>query len=1034
VQFHPEQRRALLGIAYLCSIVTGVALAYLGAAWALGALGYTLPTLLPDDAFEPVLFFLGLMFAASSWTIAQLRRDNTALSREQPAAPASIDPDVREQLLASQLQRLTNRLQDTLAEQARIELGLTSNPASVAPRWRQHLGMEHADPQPLDLTPPDEPPTFTTEQQTQAASLQRQMSELEENLHLIRERKAEFPEQEAIPLMLIKNEREQEALLADLREQFGRVTTPTAVPTREAAITRAFDRFNGQLLILGAPGAGKTTLLLELARDLTARAQADAAHPIPVFVNLSTWGSKPRPLDEWLIEALQDAVGTSKQFAWQLIAGDHLLLLLDGLDEVAAEHRAGCVRAINTFLTRLKQQKAAVCCRVQEYEEIGEQLAFESALRVEPLTTQQIRAVLNAGGRAMAGVVQALEHDQQLRELLTTPLLLNIIILAYSGQNVPKDESQSLDERRRHLFAAYVKRMLTRYKNRLGEKYLPKAQDWLAWLAHQMSIENTTDFRIGHMKPTMLADWWPYQVLFGLGGGLAVGLVIGMAVGLDFGLVVGLAAGLIGLAFGLFIAHGSWRVVRMFCTTISPTEALRWSWQGIHQLLRSFLPKGLGIWLFSGLFFALFGALAVGLPVGVALVRGLVVGLFFGMFMMFGGVLFVPIAGFQPVDVVTTSAPNQAIRRSLLNGFIVWVAGGLISGVLAGLFFVLLLVPFLILGTELVVEPVSVLLTVLPAALGFGFISSLLGALAYGWGAAIQHYFLRLLLWREGVIPLNYIHFLCLCDDALLLQRDGAIFRFRHPLLQNYFADLYSSIDTPQAATNYTRVAEVHYDRGDYNAARPLYERALAIREQELGPEHPDIATNLHDLGRLYYAEGDYQLARIHYERALTSREQELGPEHPDIATSLNDLAELLDIQGDYDAARPLYERALAIREQVLEEKHLDIAISLTNLARLLETQGDYDVARPLYERALYIRKKALRKRHPDIATSLINLARLLEAQNADKAARRLYQQVLTIHKESLGSKHADIVYSRERLAAINAEMRKRGHPWWKFW
>jgi hypothetical protein len=50
-------------------------------------------------------------------------------------------------------------------------------------------------------------------------------------------------------------------------------------------------------------------------------------------------------------------------------------------------------------------------------------------------------------------------------------------------------------------------------------------------------------------------------------------------------------------------------------------------------------------------------------------------------------------------------------------------------------------------------------------------------------------------------------------------------------------------------------------------------------------------------------------------ERALAIPEKVLGPEHPDTATSLNNLALLL--QGP-----ALFERALAIREQAFESEH----------------------------------------------------------------------------------------------------------------
>jgi len=48
------------------------------------------------------------------------------------------------------------------------------------------------------------------------ASLDKQISEIEESLRLISERKAEFPEQQLIPLDLIENERRLKQQLTDL--------------------------------------------------------------------------------------------------------------------------------------------------------------------------------------------------------------------------------------------------------------------------------------------------------------------------------------------------------------------------------------------------------------------------------------------------------------------------------------------------------------------------------------------------------------------------------------------------------------------------------------------------------------------------------------------------------------------------------------------------------------------------------------------------------------------------------------------------
>ena len=86
--------------------------------------------------------------------------------------------------------------------------------------------------------------------------------------------------------------------------------------------------------------------------------------------------------------------------------------------------------------------------------------------------------------------------------------------------------------------------------------------------------------------------------------------------------------------------------------------------------------------------------------------------------------------------------------------------------------------------------------------------------------------------------------------------------------------------------------------RAVYAQARPLLERALAIREKALGPEHPDTATSLTSLALLLYAQGDLAGARPLLERALTIHEKALGPEHPETAKSLNNLGTLLQGTG----------------------------------------------------------------------------------------------------------------------------------------
>jgi hypothetical protein len=90
-------------------------------------------------------------------------------------------------------------------------------------------------------------------------------------------------------------------------------------------------------------------------------------------------------------------------------------------------------------------------------------------------------------------------------------------------------------------------------------------------------------------------------------------------------------------------------------------------------------------------------------------------------------------------------------------------------------------------------------------------------------------------------------------------------------------------------------------DQADFTAAQPLCERALAIRETVLGPDHPDTATSLSNLAGLLQVRGHFTAARLLYERAVAICETALGPDHPDTATILHNLAGLLQTGQFYD-------------------------------------------------------------------------------------------------------------------------------------
>ncbi len=336
---------------------------------------------------------------------------------------------------------------------------------------------------------------------------------------------------------------------------------PTRPLPRGIRIISVSNAMNRALLILGAPGSGKTTMLLELARNAVARAEKDLAQPIPVVFNLSSWSDPSYSIAEWLVGELSTKYNIPTRVARPWIENDDLLLLLDGLDEVRPELRESYVQAINDFRQEHGLTPLVVCSRIEEYEELTSRLRLQGAVLLQPLTSQQIDQYLEGAGTELLAVRRTLQHDTTLQELVQSPLILSIMVLAYRGMSVEDlRKLDSLEARRRHLFDAYVRGMFERRK---AERPCSPEQTIhrLAWLAQELSAHRQTIFLIEELQP----DWLPVRMrrqvrivallvhglVSGLVFGLVDGLVLGLVIGLVSGLVLGLVSGLVGgLVFG----------------------------------------------------------------------------------------------------------------------------------------------------------------------------------------------------------------------------------------------------------------------------------------------------------------------------------------------------------------------------------------------------------------------------------------------------------------------------------------------------
>jgi tetratricopeptide (TPR) repeat protein len=211
--------------------------------------------------------------------------------------------------------------------------------------------------------------------------------------------------------------------------------------------------------------------------------------------------------------------------------------------------------------------------------------------------------------------------------------------------------------------------------------------------------------------------------------------------------------------------------------------------------------------------------------------------------------------------------------------------------------------------------------------------------------------------------------------------------------------------------------------RGEVVRARPLFERALELRQSRLGADHPDTlesASNLaHDLWEL----GHYEQARQLGEDTLTRQRRVLGEDHPDAQRTATILTFALWALGQYEQAHQLGEDTLTRQRRVLGEDHPDTLRTATILTIALRGLGQYEAARQLGEDTLTRQRRLLGDDHPSTLIMASNLATYLWELGQYEPAYQLVEDTLTRQRRVLGEDHPDTLRSATIFAVTLREL-----------
>jgi hypothetical protein len=549
-----------------------------------------------------------------------------------------------------------------------------------------------------------------------------------------------------------------------------------------------------RLLILGASGAGKTTLLMNLVDICMARSLADLDQPLPILLNLSSWTEQYLSFEQWFLTELKAKYGLRLDVGRDWLETHQLLPFLEGLDELDKKLQGHCLQAINQFQQTFQLPGLVVCSQPEVYQRCAVPLNVVGIIWLQPLTTEQVQAYLEASssrypqGVAQPQIWQAISKDPQLIRLAQSPLMLHFLLQLDSTCPV-----SHIDD----LLALYLKKYLG-LKKHLGQDDLyaasPNAQKpqssqalhWLSWLAKNLQRHGQSEFSIERMQPS----WLPTQGQRRLH---RIGVVL-MAAGL-----VGTIAAMTNSISNLGITSPVfWGIIAgaiaAFPSQINLVETLSWSpVQARRGLVIGLLQGAIGSLCLGVFLLAICSIIFMMDPIYLKTIREtLISGSILGLVIIFStGFMGALLTGFLGTVIERRIFPSWGIWRSAKNTLIFALIGFTIGSLVTGIFSSTI---------NLFSKPISSIVHVplmfrvlyyppimLEIGLMIGVISGLIVSIS-----CLQHFILRVMLWYNGSIPWNYDRFLKHVTQRTLMQQTGGRYRFTNSLLRNYLARSYS--------------------------------------------------------------------------------------------------------------------------------------------------------------------------------------------------------------------------------------------------
>ena len=227
----------------------------------------------------------------------------------------------------------------------------------------------------------------------------------------------------------------------------------------------------------------------------------------------------------------------------------------------------------------------------------------------------------------------------------------------------------------------------------------------------------------------------------------------------------------------------------------------------------------------------------------------------------------------------------------------------------------------------------------------------------------------------------------------------------------------------PTIADTYIEIGIAQDNMEDYSSALESHQCALEIRKELYGEEHKTTAESYSYLGNTQAYLQNFASALESHRRGLDIKLKLYGEEHGATADSYSDIGRTQNNMGDYTSALESRQRALDIRLKLYGEQHQATAESYSEIARTQNNLGKFSASLKSYQHALDIKLKLHGENHSSTADSYVEIGSTKEDMGDLTSALESYQRALEIRLKLHGEYHSSTADSYVEIGSTKEDM-----------